>query len=286
MRSHFKFTKSQRNGIFLLLIVIIVLQGIYFFVDFSSSEYSVNADKLRRYEHEIDSLKLVEIQNRSPKIYPFNPNYITDYKGYTLGMNNAEIDRLLNYRKQGNWINSVRQFQEVTQVPDSLLNKISPYFKFPEWVNNRGSEAYYNSNKPKTFAEKGDLNTVTAKQLQRVHGIGNYYSKQIVKLRDKFIGGFIADVQLQDVNGLTPELIEKITNEFTVKTPRQVQKINLNTATVNELVTVQHIDYDIAHNIIESRQLFEGFKSFEELKKVKDFPFDKIEIIKLYLSLD
>ena len=287
MKSHFKFSKSQRNGIFLLVLIIIALQCLYFFLDVSNSEYKVNSEELKRYEQEIDSLKQIELQKRSPKIFPFNPNYITDYKGYTLGMSNEEIDRLLKFREQGEWINSVKQFQEVTQVSDSLLNKISPYFKFPEWVTNpKQKQSFSNNSKPKTFAEKQDLNIATAEQLQRVNGIGEYYSKKIIELRNKFVGGFISDVQLQDVYGLTPEVIEKITNEFVVKTPRPIQKINLNSATVDELVTVQHIDYDLAYNIIEQRQLKEGFTSLDELIKVKGFPVNKIEIIKLYLSLD
>jgi competence ComEA-like helix-hairpin-helix protein len=287
MKSHFKFSKSQRNGIFLLIFIIISLQCFYFFVDVNNVDYSVSSDELEAFEKEIDSLKLIELEKRTPKIYPFNPNYITDYKGYTLGMSNEEIDRLLKFRNNGDWINSVKQFQEVTQVSDSLLNKISPFFKFPEWVTNaEKGTTYSNIKKPKTFAEKLDLNTATAEELQRVNGVGKYYSEKIIKLRSKFIGGFIADVQLEDVYGLTPEVIEKIKNEFTVKTPRQIEKINLNTATVEDLVTIQHIDYDVAYNILEQRQLREGFKSFEELTKVKDFPVNKIEIIKLYLSLD
>jgi len=247
----------------------------------------VSSDELEAFEKEIDSLKLIELEKRTPKIYPFNPNYITDYKGYTLGMSNEEIDRLLKFRNNGDWINSVKQFQEVTQVSDSLLNKISPFFKFPEWVTNaEKGTTYSNIKKPKTFAEKLDLNTATAEELQRVNGVGKYYSEKIIKLRSKFIGGFIADVQLEDVYGLTSEVIEKIKNEFTVKTPRQIEKINLNTATVEDLVTIQHIDYELAYNILEQRELREGFKSFEELTKVKDFPVNKIEIIKLYLSLD
>jgi len=287
MKSHFKFSKSQRNGIFLLIFIIITLQCFYFFVDVNNVDYSVSSDELEAFEKEIDSLKLIELEKRTPKIYPFNPNYITDYKGYTLGMSNEEIDRLLKFRNNGDWINSVKQFQEVTQVSDSLLNKISPFFKFPEWVTNaEKGTTYSNIKKPKTFAEKLDLNTATAEELQRVNGVGKYYSEKIIKLRSKFIGGFIADVQLEDVYGLTSEVIEKIKNEFTVKTQRQIEKINLNTATVEDLVTIQHIDYDVAYNILEQRQLREGFKSFEELTKVKDFPVNKIEIIKLYLSLD
>ncbi|MDU8885596.1 helix-hairpin-helix domain-containing protein [Yeosuana sp. MJ-SS3] len=289
MKSYFTFSKRQRNGIFLLLFLIIVFQCIYFFIDFSSEEIKYNEAEFELFQKEIDSLRLVEIENRKPVIYPFNPNFITDYKGYTLGMSNEEIDRLLKYREQNLWINSVKQFQEVTQVSDSLLNAISPYFKFPDWVTNPKSQntsAFKNYNTPRSFEEKLDLNTATASQLQRVNGIGKALSERIVNFRSKFVGGFIADVQLQDVYGLSPEVIERIGEQFTVKTPRQIEKINLNTASSEQLVTIQHIDYQLAHNIIEQKTLREGYKSLDELLKVKDFPVNKIEIIKLYLTLD
>lgn len=288
MKSHFTFSKEQRNGIFLLVLIIIILQGVYFFVDSSSESIIVNKSELEKYTKEIDSLRLVKLKKSEPKIYPFNPNYITDFKGESLGMSNKEIDRLHAFRKQDKWINSSKQFQEVTQVSDSLLKKISPFFKFPEWVSHPKpikSVSNY-SNKPKTFSQKQDLNKATAKQLQKVYGIGETFSKRIINYREKYKGGFIADVQLQDVYGLTPETIEHILKDFTVKTPRKINKVKLNTASVDQLVTVKYIDYDVAHYIVEYRQLREGFKSLDELIKVKDFPLNKFDIIKLYLSLE
>ncbi|MDO6760174.1 helix-hairpin-helix domain-containing protein [Tamlana sp. 2_MG-2023] len=289
MKSHVTFSKNQRNGIFLLLLLIVVFQCVYFFVDAPYEDVQINSKAFAAFEKEIDSLRLAKLQKRQNTIKPFNPNYIDDFKGSVLGMSNEEIDRLLAFRKEKQWINSSEQFQEVTKVSDSLFMVISPYFKFPDWVSkNKNNKllAYSNQKKQKTFAEKQDLNTASAAQLQKVNGIGKVLSERIIKFRNTFVGGFIADIQLEDVYGLSPEVIERITNEFTVKTSKAYQKINLNQTTVEELVTIPHIDYDLAYHIIEQRQLRSGYKSLNELLKVKDFPVNKIKIIQLYLQLE
>jgi competence ComEA-like helix-hairpin-helix protein len=289
LKSHFKFSAKQRNGIFLLLILIVALQCIYAFVDFISDELPINSNELKQFQAEIDTLKTLEIEKRKPKRFPFNPNFITDYKGYTLGMSNEEIDRLLQFREQDQWINSAKQFQQVTHVSDSLLAVISPYFKFPEWITNPKPKQNYESklfsNTPISEADKIDLNKATAQQLQKVYGVGEKLSERILEYRTKN-KGFISIIELEEVYGLSPETIEEIKKTFNLKTPRAIKKIKLNTATRDLLVTIQYIDYEIAHNIIEQRILREGFNSFEELTKVKDFPIKKIEIIKLYLALN
>ncbi|MFQ3240174.1 MAG: competence protein ComEA [Olleya marilimosa] len=293
LKSHFQFSKQQRSGIFLLLLIILFVQGFYHLVlpklldtdhDFASNDANVSA-----LIKQIDSLKAIQLEKRKPKIYPFNPNFITDYKGYTLGLSNQEIDRLLAFRKQDKWINSIKQFQEVTMVSDSVLDKISPYFKFPDWVTNPNPKqtnfktGY--SKTVKTEAQKLDLNSATAIQLQKVYGVGPSYSERIIKFRNK-INGFHSFIELQQVYGLTPEVIQNIKADFTIKTPRAITKIALNTATKEQLVTIKYIDYEIAHNIIEERTLRDGFKSIDELTKVNGFPVNKLEIIKLSLRLD
>ncbi len=297
IKSHFQFSKQQRNGIFLLLLLITIFQCAYFFTeanlanDSLEKEMALNSQDLYVFETEIEALKKIRTEASKPKIYPFNPNFITDFKGYSLGMTTKEIDRLLYYRKQSKWINSVKEFQKVTKVSDSLLAILSPNFKFPEWVtnpkkfNNSYSKTKNKNSTPKSFEEKIDLNTATAFQLKKVNGIGDKLSQRIIKYRNKQ-KGFHNTIELQEVYGLSSEVIIKIKNQFSIKSPRVINKINLNLSTRDELVTIRYIDYDIAFNIIEERTLRGGYKSIEDLKKVKDFPLNKFEIIKLYLQLD
>ncbi|TPV35522.1 helix-hairpin-helix domain-containing protein [Paucihalobacter ruber] len=292
-KSHFVFSRKQRSGIFLLILIIVSLQLLILNTNNNVRKVEINPSLVAKYDAQIDSLKQVKINESQPTIYPFNPNFITDYKGYTLGMTTAEIDRLLQFRANDKWVNSAKEFQNVTLISDSLLDIISPFFKFPEWVsnsyrhqgqlNNDYSKKF--SDDPKPTEQKIDLNKATAAQLQRVYGIGEKLSQRIIEYRDIQPDGFIADIQLTEVYGITTELAEKITNHFTVKTPAQINKINLNSAKVEELVTIKYIDYEVAYNIIETRTLRDGFQSLDELTKVKDFPIHKLEIIKLYLTL-
>ncbi|TDU42757.1 helix-hairpin-helix protein [Gelidibacter sediminis] len=295
IKSHFKFSNSQRNGIFLLAILIVIFQGIYFFANFTPVHVESDARQLESFRNQIDSLKRLQAEKNIPKVYPFNPNYITDFKGYTLGMTPEEIDRLLAYRAKDQWINSALQFQQVTKVSDSLLAVLQPLFKFPEWVTEpKTKTSWIDYNKQPNLKNYGlkadhlklDLNTATAHDLQKVNGIGEKLSDNIIKYRNKFKGGFISEIQLQDIHGLTPEVIARVTNDFAVKTPRHVERLDLNTATKDQLVTIQYIDYEVAHYIIEQRTLRDGFKSFDELLMVKNFPIQKFEIIKLYLKLN
>lgn len=288
IKSHFKFSNGQRNGIFLLLILILIFQGLNIFIEPNTKALQYDKFEVDAFQRQIDSLKELAVRDAQPKIYPFNPNYLTDYRGYILGLTVEEIDRLQDFRKTGRWINSARQFQQVTKVSDSMLAHITPYFKFPDWINKPSSnQSRVNPlNVALSYDEKEDLNSASASQLQIINGIGKVLSNRIIQFRNKFRGGFIEDIQLIDVYGLSPEVRERLLQRFTVKTPRIIEKFNLNTITVDQLVTIQHIDYELAHEIIEQRTLRDGFQSIKELTKVKGYPVDKSEIIELYLQLD
>lgn len=289
IKSHFKFAKAERSGILCILFLIFLLQGIYFYTNPTEVSVSFSDQEIVAYQKHIDSLKEVVLLEKKPKIFPFNPNFISDYKGFTLGMSTAEIDRLHKFREGNKYVNSAKEFQNVTKISDSLLNEIQSYFKFPEWVTQKKRKKYNNTSisfvrkKEEVVIEKINLNIATANQLKKVYGIGEKLSARIVKYRTK-IGGFVIKAQLEDVYGLQPEVIENVWKHFYLEKPTIV-KVNINTCSLEDLLKIPYINYELADEILNQRILREGFKSFDELTKIRNFPTKKIEIIELYLLI-
>ena len=293
IQTYFKFTKEQRTSIFFLFLIIVVLQLVYFFIDFStvSKEYP-EKQKWLSLQTEMDSLKM-DSKNSQPKIYLFNPNFITDYKGYKLGMSIQEIDRLLAFRRENKYVNSPEEFQNVTKVSDSLLNLMAPYFKFPDWVNNKKEnskykeyEAYQNE----AFAKKEkiiiiDINQATKEDLVKIYGIGEAISVRILKQKET-LGGFVSMEQMQDIWGLSPEVIENLITHFKVLAVPRFKKIEVNNASLRELSQFHYFRHALAKEIVTYRSMNGNIKNIEDLTKIKGFPVDKANIIGLYLDFN
>ncbi|MBF2708104.1 ComEA family DNA-binding protein [Flavobacterium soyangense] len=288
IKSFFKFSRGQRFGIFLLFSIIIVLQLAYFFVDFSSlSITSPEKEKWLSLQTEIDSMKQQK-RDYVPKIYPFNPNFISDYKGYKLGMSVAEIDRLLAFRKENKYVNSPKEFQVVTKVSDSLLNAISPYFKFPDWVNNKKEFKDYKKYSNTAFAKKEkiviiDINQASQEDLIKIYGIGEAISVRILKFKES-LGSFVSMEQMKDVWGLSDEVIENLNIHFKVLALPKLKKIDINNASIKELSQFPYFKYPLSKNIVTYRSMNGDIKNIDDLTKIKGLSIDKANIIALYLD--
>lgn len=293
IQSYFKFTKEQRTGIFFLFLVIVVMQLVCFFVDFSavSKEYP-EKQKWLSLQSEMDSLKM-DAKNSKPKIYLFNPNFITDYKGYKLGMSVQEIDRLLAFRKENKYVNSPKEFQNVTKVSDSLLHVMAPYFKFPDWVNNKKHNTKfkeYTLYQNQAFAKKEkivliDINQATKEDLVKIYGIGDAISIRILKQKE-LLGGFVSMEQMKEVWGLSPEVIENLNTHFKVSIVPDFKKIDINNASLKELAQFYYFRYSLAKEIVTYRSMKGNIKNIEDLTKIKGFPVDKANLIGLYLDFN
>lgn len=277
--SHFKFNKRERSGIFFLLLLIVGLQCVHFYLKMApppNIERTVVVDS--EVQHHMDLLREREQQRDTVRIFPFNPNFISDYKGYTLGMSAVEIDCLHAFRQEDLYVNSAQAFQRVTGVSDSLLNRIAPHFRFPERPMRLSAPQLPDE------VHIQDLNKASADELRTIRGIGNKLSLRIVKFRES-LGGFLVDEQLYDVYGLQPEVVRSALKRFKVIHRPVIKKININTASVPEIGQLVYISYRLARKIVAYREDVGSIRSFDELTKIEDFPSDKIDRIKLYLAL-
>jgi DNA uptake protein ComE-like DNA-binding protein len=290
-KSHFWYHKSQRNGIFILILLIVIFQFIIVFVDFYSEEkVNIDTPKVIAFHHQIDSLRKINLENKRLKIFPFNPNYITDYKGAQLGMSLVEIDKLLAFRKTGKFINSRKEFQKVTTISDALLNSISPYFKFPDWVVERNQNMQLSSSRDtRLFAKKSkyiltstDINLAVKEDLKTINGIGEKLSERIIKYRSK-LQGFSSLKQLYEVWGLDTEVVDKLLLVFKVINLPNIKKINVNTVSFRELLKNPYLDYELCKKIFEYKEEVAELQDISELKNIIDFPLELYDRIVLYL---
>ncbi|MDO3694277.1 helix-hairpin-helix domain-containing protein [Wenyingzhuangia sp. chi5] len=276
--SHFVYSKSQRNGIFFLIFIAIVFQCVLLFCSNSQQSSFTVSPVSKKLQSQLDSVLLIN-ETKRLKIFPFNPNYLSDYKAYQLGMSVDEIDRLMTFRSSGKYINSSKDFQEVTQVSDSLLNIIAPYFKFPDWVSKKTS-ASMNIKKTKIIVK--DINTATLEELIKVKGIGEKRASSIIKYRS-LLGGYTYNEQLKEVWGIPPDVLKQIQKEFQVLSIPKIDKININTASENQLSKIVYINSKLAKSIIAYRKEVAEIQNLAELKIIRDFPKDKFNLISLYL---
>src|SRR5690554_2836901 len=271
------FTKKQRLSVLVLLGIIIVLQAMIYATRYlqpvNRAELIIDPD----LQKEIDSLKQKALKKYEPR--SFNPNFINYERGFRLGMSPEEVDRLLEFRTQDKYVNSAAEFQKITGISDSLLHAMSPYFKFPEWT--KSSNRVESREKP--VLKKVDLNKATYNDLVALKGIGDYFANAVLNEREK-LGGFVSVEQLQYIKGLRPEAVTLLKQSTFIKSRPTIVKVNINTASREELIQIPYITSYIAREIVVLRSKEDRPLRKEDLEKISSLPLDKLKIIELYLD--
>lgn len=295
----YRFTSAQRKGIFALIILIVITQiGWLLYSEYMFAYSVVNQGEMQWLAHQqgLDALK-AKTDSASHKVYPFNPNFISDYKAYTLGLTTAQADKIKAFRKQGQWIHSAADFKAVTGVSDSLLAVLSPYFKFPDWVKNKSAFAYKDAapdeaksdRKESAFAAKpavitkADINSATEEQLEKAYGIGPAFARKIIKKRTD-LGAFVSMEQMAEFTEFSPEAVADLKKRFAIMGSPQVNRINVNTASLAQLARFPYFNRDIAKGIITRRSMDGRISNFDELLEIKPEILGKLKIIDLYLE--
>ncbi len=280
-RSHFVYSKRQRNGIFFLIFLITFSRFCYFYYYWDRAESNLSAEEYylnHRYQQQLDSTSYLDSIKKLEydSIKPFNPNFITDYKGYRIGLSVSQLDLFFEYRQQGYFVNSLEDFQKVTKVSDSLLLSITPYFQFPR---------YLRKTKVNVPEPKKNLNQADSISLISVRGIGPFKAHHILNYKQE-IRGFSTLDQLREIKVLSKDNLEELNKLFFVMLRDSLNKISLNDAGFKSLLEVPYLDYISVIRIIEYRRNNGGFQNLQDLMKFEEIDSIRFERIALYLQLD
>ena len=267
----FILSKPQRGAILILLVLLIAVQLYRLLVN--SPELSpVDLSQAQSYQTQLDSLRIKE-NAQTPIVYQYNPNYLTDYRAYTLGLPPEAFDKLLRYRQTNSYVNTPKQFQEVTKLSDSLMEKLLPQLKF--------SKPLYKSKTKNRIVLKKDINKASASDFQEVSGIGAVLSERIVKYRS-FLSGFSVLEQCYEVYGLDSLVVQRLWERFEIQSLPEIERLDLTTVSLQELEQIPYLNRADARKIIAHRTKNKGISTATLSELFVNSP-NKLQRIKLYL---
>lgn len=138
---------------------------------------------------------------------------------------------------------------------------------------------------------KVDLNSATVDDLMQIDGIGEKTAQKIIQYRTT-IGKYTFIEQLLDVEGVGEKKLDSwraylfVETTATVTTTTMSEIINLNTATVQDLMRIDGIGEKTAQKIIDYRESIGGFTSLEQLMEIEGVGEKKFNAWRKYLTIN
>lgn len=110
-----------------------------------------------------------------------------------------------------------------------------------------------------------ELNTADTLDLQQLKGIGPGYARRIIARREK-LGGFYDKRQLLEVYGMDTLRFRWIETHVSAN-PQHINKLNINTVNLKELIRHPYFPFPLAKKILLYRHQKGSFHSLDELKE-------------------
>src|ERR1035437_1356299 len=282
IRDYFTFNRRERNGVFVLLSIILILILYlslfdYFFskekIDFSKFEKEINqfeAEQKRISDSTSSSEKIYFASGNNPQLdsaerFLFNPNNLPEDDWKRLGLSDKQIKVLKNYESKGGKFRSKQDVKKMYCITPQLYASIESYIQIPK------EEKTFTKNEHQTYPVKSqtsivELNAADTTELKTLKGIGSAFAKRIVKFRD-LLGGFVKKEQLLEVYGFDKEKFDLVSPHITVDISL-VKKININSASVDDLKKHPYMNKKAAVIIYTHRVNNGDFKDVQEIKEL------------------
>lgn len=238
----------------------------------SEEEYKI----LKPYIRIEKSTQLADKPSINP--FPFDPNSITEEDLRRMGIRDNLIKTIKNYRNKGGIFYSKDDFQKLYTITEDEFSQLEPYLFFEkDSLHVKDQLAFMDT-------LLVDINTADSLDLQQLKGIGPSFSKRIIKYRE-LLGGYYDINQVLEVYGMDMSRFDAIKKHIYVN-EISIQKININNATIKEMIKHPYIEFYIAKSIIAYRNEFGSINKLEEIKNVKLIYDELYQKIVPYLTIN
>jgi len=243
--------------------------------DSSGDRYQKN-DNESAYAYQFDKRKSSYNENNIIKteLFYFDPNTITGSDWKMLGLRDKTIKTIENYRNKGGRFYKPEDLQRIYGLRGDEYERLKPYIKIESTTSKVNDD--FVSSKPKnelqpskTYASRYsvvDVNNADTTAFISLPGIGSKLAARIITFREK-LGGFYSVEQIGETYGLPDSTFQKIKQWLKLDNP-SVKKININTATIDEMKAHPYIKYTLANPIVTYRNEHGSFSKVEDIKKV------------------
>lgn len=214
-------------------------------------------------------------QAANPVLVEFDPNTLGEAGWKQLGLRDKTIRTILNYRNKGGRFRRPEDLQRIYGLFPDEYERLKPYIRIEgQPVSPPADYPETRAAQPETPPEKMnrrllaviDINRADTSALLPLPGIGSKLAARILNFRDK-LGGFYSVNQVSETFGLPDSTFQKI-KPFLKADAGSVKKININTATVDELKTHPYIRWAVANPIVAYRNEHGPFTAVGDLKKI------------------
>lgn len=297
-KDFFYFTRSERQGVFVLIVLIVAVWiGLYFIPPRKATlvkdetfekEYAEFKSSIQQQERKRKTAYAERFEKRTVVLQAFDPNTSDSVDFLNLGLPPWMAKNILRYRDKGGQFRKPEDFRKIYGLTEAQYTTLLPYISIKELPSRQDTIRLYTQSPPKDtllyykypVGTTISLNRADTTELQRIPGIGSGIARMIVGYR-KQLGGFYEVDQLKEIRLAA----DKLHPWFTVDT-NEIRQMNLNKASVETLKRHPYFNFYQAQLIVEHRKKKGRLTSLRQLRFYDEFTANDLEKITPYVCFD
>lgn len=254
----------------------------------NNKQYVGYADEERSpYDYPSPGYSSYSSKNKG-KLFYFDPNSISVEGWKKLGLRDKTIATIMNFRNKGGKFRQPGDIKKIWGLFPDEAERLIPYIKIETTGENISRSNYSNFSPERKYDNRKiyasvNINSADTIDWMALPGIGTALSKRIISFRDK-LGGFYDVNQVGETFGLPDSVFQKIKPLLQIS--GEVKKININTASLEELKAHPYIRYQLGNAIAQYRVQHGNYRSVQDIQKIMIIKDDIFNKISPYLTVE